>query len=107
MTFAFLAPVFSFLRGLPWQLWLVLAVLATGWFWGNARYDAGQAHERAEQERRILEAVVKAVEAERHAQAQHDKREQERHSHTRDLREAAAKAPEGGKVQGVLDALRN
>lgn len=62
---------------------------------------------KAKRDRDIAEAVIEAVEAERHAAAEHEAREQERHSHTSELRKAAADAPAGEKVKGVLDALRN
>lgn len=108
MIIAKLALVANWLKNaVPWQVWAIAGAILLLWMWGNDRYRAGQEAEYAERERAILEAVVKAVEAERHAQAQHEGREEERHSHTDDLREAAAKAPTGSKTQAVLDALRN
>ena len=107
MIGAGLLTAWQFVKNLPWQLWLVLAVIATGWFYGNARYNDGREDEAAKRDAIIAAAVLKAVEAEREANAKHDKREAERHTHTQELREAAAKAPEGQRVKAVLDALRN
>lgn len=39
----FLTGALAFLRGLPWQLWASLALLALGLFYGHLRYNAGQA----------------------------------------------------------------
>ena len=94
-------------QAIPLWVWAVLAALLAFYLWGNTRYDAGVAHERAVREQIILEAQIAAVEAERHAQAKHEERETERHSHTTELREAAAAAPVGEKTKAVLDALRN
>lgn len=33
--------VWGFLRAIPWQAWLVAAVLFVGWRYGEHRYDAG------------------------------------------------------------------
>lgn len=38
-----LSGAWAFLRGLPWQLWAGLALLALGLFYGHLRYNAGQA----------------------------------------------------------------
>jgi len=38
-----LASIGAFLRGLPWQLWAGLGLLALGLFYGHLRYNAGQA----------------------------------------------------------------
>ena len=37
-----LSGAWAFLRGLPWQLWAGLALLALGLFYGHLRYQAGQ-----------------------------------------------------------------
>lgn len=106
MIGAGLSIAWQFVKGLPWQVWLIAAACLAGY----SAYTWGRSVERAEQEaardRAIAEAVMKAVEAERHAQAQHDKREAERHSHTTELREAAAKAPVGRKSRAVINAIR-
>ena len=107
MTFAFVDAALAFLKRVPWQLWLVLAVIATGWFYGNARYNDGREDEAARRDKIVAAAVLKAIEAERAAAAKHEAREAERHTHTQELREAAAKAPVGSKTKAVLDALRN
>lgn len=60
MTFAVLAKIAAFLRRIPWQVWLVLAVLATGWLWGNHRYAQGEQHERGVWEARIAKAQAEA-----------------------------------------------
>lgn len=38
-----LAAAWRFLRGLPWQAWALVALLAAGWYYGHLRYNAGQA----------------------------------------------------------------
>ena len=60
---------------------------------------------KAAQDRAITEAVIRAVNAERHAQAEHEANERARHSHTQDLRKAAAKAPAGRKTRAVINAI--
>ena len=37
----------GFLRAIPWQVWAVAAVLGAGWYYGEVRYDAGVAAEKA------------------------------------------------------------
>ena len=39
----FIKPALTFLRGLPWQLWAGLALLALAGLYGHTRYNAGQA----------------------------------------------------------------
>lgn len=48
MIMSGIAVVTGLLRKVPWQIWLVLAVLATGWFYGNHRYGEGVADTQAE-----------------------------------------------------------
>lgn len=96
----------GFLAKIPWQLYGIAALIAVAWFYGNHRYAEGVEDERAERDKVIAAAVLKAVEAEREAQAAHDTREAARHTHTQELREAAQAAPEGGRVKAVLDMLR-
>ena len=38
-----LGRLWAFLRSLPWQVWLGVAIVALGLFWGHLRYGAGQA----------------------------------------------------------------
>ena len=107
MIGAGLLAAWQFVKNLPWQLWLVLAVIATGWFYGNARYNDGREDEAARRDKIVAAVVLKAIEAEREAAAKHDKREAERQATTNELREAANAAPVGSKTKAVLDALRN
>lgn len=37
------AGAFKALRAIPWQVWVLAALLAAGWVYGERRYDAGQA----------------------------------------------------------------
>lgn len=78
------------------------AVQTTRLAWSEAQIE----RMKADRDRAIVEAVMKAVKAEREAQAKFTEREQERETTTRDLREAAAKAPVGEKTEAVFDALR-
>ena len=96
----------QFVKNLPWQLWLVLAVIATGWFYGNARYNDGREDEAARRDKIVAAAVLKAIEAERAAAAKHEARETQRQATTNELREAVNAAPVGSKTAAVLKALR-
>ena len=107
MTFAFVSSALAFLKRVPWQLWLVLAVIATGFFYGNARYNDGREDEAARRDKIVAAAVLQAVEAERAAAAKHEARETQRQATTNELREAVNAAPVGSKTKAVLDALRN
>jgi len=100
-----LAVALGFLKRVPWQLWAVLAVIATGWFYGDYRYAEGRDDEVVRRDRIVAEAVLKAIKSEREAQAAFVGRGDERQAETRDLRKAAAEAPVGSKTQAVLDAL--
>ena len=106
MIGAGLLTAWQFVKNLPWQLWLVLAVIATGCFYGNARYNDGREDEAARRDKIVAAAVLKAIEAERAAAAKHEARETQRQAATNELREAAAKAPVGAKTAAVLDTLR-
>lgn len=46
----------GFLRAIPWQAWVVAAVLLIGWRYGEHRYDAGVAAEN----KRWVDAQAKA-----------------------------------------------
>ena len=107
MIGAGLLTAWQFVKNLPWQLWLVLAVIATGWFYGNARYNDGREDEAARRDKIVAAAVLKAIEAERAAAAKHEARETQRQATTNELREAVNAAPVGSKTKAVLDALRN
>lgn len=50
----------SFLAKIPWQVWLLAAVLLTGWLWGNHRYDQGVDRERARWEAAAAKAKARA-----------------------------------------------
>lgn len=59
----------DFIRGLPWQVWAVIAVIALGLWYGERRHDTGVMQERA----RWQEAQRKADEKARAALARRDK----------------------------------
>ena len=84
---------------------LLLGVSHTYVYW-DGRGD-GKQIERAERDRIVAAAVLKAIKSEREAQAAFVGREDERQAETRDLRKAAAEAPVGEKTKAVLDALRS
>lgn len=65
---AFFGGAWKFLRAVPWQAWLVAAVLLVGWRWGEHRYDAGVAAESARW-------VAAQAEADRQAKAAKEKRD--------------------------------
>lgn len=60
--------VLGFLKAIPWQLWLGLALFVAVWQYGDHRYDAGVATERAAWQKKQR----KADEAARLAQAERD-----------------------------------
>jgi hypothetical protein len=41
----------AFLKGLPWQLWAGLGIMALGLFWGHLRFNAGQTEGLAERDK--------------------------------------------------------
>lgn len=53
----------SFLAKIPWQVWLVLAVLVSAWVWGNHRFDQGYATRSDEYAAAAAEAERKARKA--------------------------------------------
>lgn len=48
---------------IPWQVWLLLAVLLAGWLWGNSRYNDGVEDTHAEYARAAAQAVENARKA--------------------------------------------
>lgn len=102
--------VAGYLSGFTWKFWLIGMGAALAFAGVQTTRLAWEKQSRAEDavaaEKAKVAAILAAVEAERHAQAQHDKREAERHSHTTELREAAAKAPVGRKSRAVINAIR-
>lgn len=58
-----------FLRDIPWQVWALAMLVALVWHWGDTRFDAGIAAERARWEAAQAEANAKA-------QAAQDRRDQ-------------------------------
>lgn len=60
MIWALLTTVRGFLAKIPWQVWLVLAVLLSAWLWGNHRYDQGVDRERGRWEAAAAEAKARA-----------------------------------------------
>jgi hypothetical protein len=110
MIALYAAKAFGFLRSLPWQLWLVVAVLATGWFWGNHRYNEGVEDAEARYAAAAAKAVVQARDAERAAQQTYEAERPAREAETDELRRRADAAPDGGeagpKTRAVLEGLR-
>ena len=68
MITAYLAPALAFLKRVPWQVWLVLAVLLTGLLWGNHRYSQGVADTEAKYAAIAAQALQDAREADEAAQ---------------------------------------
>lgn len=60
MSFAFLGVAWKFLKGLPWQLYAFLALVAACWWYGHVRYEAGQASVQAAWDAATAEARDKA-----------------------------------------------
>ena len=100
----------GYLSGFTWKFWLIgmagvltfAGVQTTRLAWEKT----GRAQDAVAAEKAKVAAIIAAVEAERHAQAKHEERETERHSHTTELREAAAAAPVGSKTKAVLQSLQ-
>lgn len=63
MIWTFLGTAGAFLKRIPWQVWLIAAVLLTGWFYGNHRYSEGVADTKAEYARAALETAHEARKA--------------------------------------------
>lgn len=63
MIFLYLKASREFLARIPWQVWMVAAVLLTGWLWGNHRYGEGVDAERGRWEASQAAAMVKADKA--------------------------------------------
>lgn len=38
-----LLAAWRFLRGVPWQVWALVALLGAGWYYGHTRFEAGDA----------------------------------------------------------------
>lgn len=51
---ALLGGLWRFLRGVPWQAWLVVALLLVGWRYGEHRYAAGKADVQAKWDKQKL-----------------------------------------------------
>ena len=69
----FLAAAWKFLRGIPWQLWAILALIAAVWWHGSAMYGRGYDAANAEwQERhdKLTLAAERKARAREQAQAQ-------------------------------------
>lgn len=60
MIWALLTTARGFLAKIPWQVWLVLAVLLSAWLWGNHRYDQGVDRERGRWEAAAAKAKARA-----------------------------------------------
>ena len=103
MTFAFVSSALAFLKRVPWQLWLVLAVIATGWFYGNARYKDGVSDERARWEAKVQEAKDRAKDADVGAADQRAK-DAERNDDASDARKDAIR--DNGRVGLNCERLR-
>lgn len=63
MIYTALLAARSFLAKIPWQIWLVLAVLISAWLWGNHRYVQGRDDLEAEYAAARAQAVAKARKA--------------------------------------------
>lgn len=59
----FLLKLNALAKAVPWQVWLVLAVLLTAWLWGNSRYNDGVEDTHAEYARAAAQAVENARKA--------------------------------------------
>ena len=59
-----LAVAWKFLRGIPWQVWAVAALLVAAWYYGHLRYNAGEAACNAKWEAAQDEANRKSIAAE-------------------------------------------
>lgn len=63
MIWAFFTAIGGFLKRVPWQAWLVLAVLLTAILWGNHRYAQGYAASEAKHAAIAAQAVAQARKA--------------------------------------------
>lgn len=94
----------GYLRRIPWQAWLVLAVVVSAWLWGNARYADGRNDERNRQERLREVAIRKGLEIARQA----DQNALEKSQGVKDGIEAgndAARAAAAGSDDPLRDAM--
>lgn len=55
--------LWGLLKRVPWQAWLVLALLLAAWLYGNHRYGEGRADERAKWEAAQAKAKARADKA--------------------------------------------
>lgn len=68
MIWTALATAGGFLKRVPWQIWLVLAVLLTAVLWGNHRYSQGYAASEAKHAAIAARAGAQARKADAAAQ---------------------------------------
>lgn len=53
----------GFFKRIPWQVWLVVAVVLSAWLWGNHRYAQGEAAVEARYAAARAQAVAQARKA--------------------------------------------
>lgn len=98
-----LAAALAFLKRIPWQVWLVLAVALTAWLWGNHRYNEGYAARTAEYEAAQIEAAKRTRAADEAADTQRTA-DNTRNTADDDARTNAAAA--GGRTGANCERLR-
>lgn len=98
-----LARVMGFLRAVPWQAWLVLAVLLTAWLWGNHRYSQGYAASEAKHAAIATRAIARARKADAAAQATVDAGNTITAAQNDAARKAAAESDD--PLRAALDSL--
>lgn len=103
MIWTALATVSGFLKRVPWQVWLVLAVLLSAWLWGNHRYSEGVEAERDRWEIAQQKAKERAQASSVNAADQRAV-DQERNSGNDEARQDAAR--DGGRVAANCERLR-
>lgn len=94
----------AFLAKLPWQLWVVLAVLLTAWLWGNHRYSQGYAASEAKHAETARKAVTKARTADEAARGTVDAEKRSADATEARAREAAAGSDD--PLKSGLEALK-
>jgi hypothetical protein len=93
--------LFGLLRVIPWPVWLALAVLVTGWRWGEHRHDAGVEAERARW-------IAAQAEVDARAKAETERRARAAQAANADASKAAAAAITNTRVaaSGAVERIR-
>jgi hypothetical protein len=94
----------AFLSKIPWQVWLVAAVLLTGFLWGNHRYSEGRADVEAEYAAARAKALAQARKADATARDTVDRDKALSGAEIERGREAAADADDPWKA--ATEAMR-